>query len=56
VALQKGLLGDILTVQMGEDSTVRDVTVEAEDDAHLQRILTAMRAVAGVEVMHEARI
>lgn len=51
VAAEKGLLGDILTIRMGEDDTVRDVTVEAEDDAHLARIVAAIRAVAGVEVM-----
>jgi len=51
VAAEHGLLGDILTIRMGEEDTVRDVTVEAEDDAHLERIVAGIRLVHGVEVL-----
>jgi malate dehydrogenase (oxaloacetate-decarboxylating) len=51
VASQGGLLSDITTVRMGEDDTVREVTVETEDDAHTDRVLAAVRAVEGIELL-----
>ena len=40
VAEQSALLGDISTVQIGENDTVRDITVETSDEAHTLRLLT----------------
>jgi malate dehydrogenase (oxaloacetate-decarboxylating) len=51
VASQGGLLSDITTVRMGEDDTVREVTVETEDDAQTERVLAAVRAVEGIELL-----
>ena len=51
VAREQGLLGEIITVRLGEDYTVREVTIESSDDEHTQRILAAVRATPGVEVL-----
>jgi malate dehydrogenase (oxaloacetate-decarboxylating) len=51
VASQGGLLSDITTVRIGEDDTVREVTVETDDDAQTERVLAAVRAVEGLELL-----
>jgi malate dehydrogenase (oxaloacetate-decarboxylating) len=51
IAAEGALLSDITTVRMGEDDTVREVTVETEDDAQTDRVLAAVRAVDGVELL-----
>jgi malate dehydrogenase (oxaloacetate-decarboxylating) len=45
-----GLLGAIDLVRVERDTKVRDVTVEAADGEHLDRIVAAVRALDGVEV------
>ncbi len=40
VTSEGGLLSDITTVRRGEDDTVREVTVETDDDARTERVLT----------------
>jgi malate dehydrogenase (oxaloacetate-decarboxylating) len=45
-----GSLGAIDIVRVEHHHKIRDVTVSASDDAHLQRIAEAVRAVDGVEV------
>ena len=47
-----GSLGAIDLVRVEGDVKVRDVTVNAADAEHLERIAAAVRAVAGVEVEH----
>jgi len=47
-----GLLGAIDIVRVEPGLKVRDVTVEAADAEHLQRIAEAVRALEGVEVEH----
>jgi malate dehydrogenase (oxaloacetate-decarboxylating) len=47
-----GLLGAIDLVRIEPGMKVRDVTVDAADTAHLQRIVAAVRAVPGIEVEH----
>jgi malate dehydrogenase (oxaloacetate-decarboxylating) len=47
-----GLLGAIDLVRVERGSKVRDVTVLAADDAHMERIVEAARAVEGVQVEH----
>lgn len=51
VASEGALLGDITTLRMGEDDTVREVTVETADDAQTDRVVAAVRAVDGVELL-----
>jgi len=47
-----GLLGAIDLVRVERSKKVRDVTVLAADGDHLERILSAVRAVEGIEVEH----
>ena len=47
-----GSLGAIDLVRVDGATKVRDVTVEASDAAHIERIVAAVRAVPGVEVEH----
>jgi malate dehydrogenase (oxaloacetate-decarboxylating) len=47
-----GSLGAIDLVRVDGGTKLRDVTVEASDAAHIERIVAAVRAVAGVEVEH----
>jgi malate dehydrogenase (oxaloacetate-decarboxylating) len=47
-----GLLGAIDLVRVERGKKVRDVTVQAADDAHIARIVEAVRAVDGIEVEH----
>ncbi len=51
VATEQALLGEITTVQFGEADTVRDITLETEDEDHTQRTIDAVRALPGVEVL-----
>ena len=48
----EGLLGAIDLVRVERGTKVRDVTVIAVDEAHLSRIVDAVRTVAGVAVEH----
>ena len=47
-----GLLGAIDLVRVEDGRKVRDVTVQATDEAHIQRIVEAVRGLEGVEVEH----
>ena len=47
-----GSLGAIDLVRAEKTTKVRDVTVLADDEHHLQRIVDAVREVEGVEVVH----
>lgn len=51
LAEQGALLGDITTHHLGEHDTVRDLTVEADDEAHVARVADAIRALEGVELI-----
>jgi malate dehydrogenase (oxaloacetate-decarboxylating) len=46
-----GTIGDIELVETTRDHTLRDVTVDAGDEAHERGIVKAVRAVEGVEVL-----
>jgi len=47
-----GLLGAIDLVRVERGKKIRDVTVLADDEAHIHRIVEAVRAVDGIEVEH----
>ncbi len=47
-----GLLGAIDLVRVEKETKVRDVNVLADDEAHLHRIVDAVRVVKGVEVVN----
>jgi malate dehydrogenase (oxaloacetate-decarboxylating) len=44
------LLGSIDLVRVEEDYKVRDVTIMATDEGHIERVVAAVRSLAGVEV------
>ena len=52
IAAAGGLLGAIDLVRVEHGKKVRDVTVLAADDAHIERIVDAVRELDGVEVEH----
>ena len=47
-----GLLGAIDLVRVERDTKIRDVTVLADDEHHLEAIVASVRAVSGVEVVN----
>jgi malate dehydrogenase (oxaloacetate-decarboxylating) len=47
-----GLLGAIDLVRVEKETKIRDVTVLADDEAHLHEIVNAVREVGGVDVVH----
>ncbi|HRI63996.1 MAG TPA: NAD(P)-dependent oxidoreductase [Polyangium sp.] len=51
IAEQGGLLGDITTLRGGETDSLREVTIETEDEAHRDRVIEAVRKVDGVELL-----
>ncbi len=51
VAEADALLGEIHTVRLGENDTVRDVTLEASDEEHTARVVEAIRRLPDVEVL-----
>lgn len=46
-----GLVGEINTVTIGEKDTVRDVTLETDDEGHTARVLDVIRALPDVELI-----
>ncbi len=46
-----GLFGDIKTISVGRNYTVRDMDVEVNDEAHLERILSTIHKLKQVEVL-----
>jgi malate dehydrogenase (oxaloacetate-decarboxylating) len=46
-----GLIGAVDTVNVRRDQIVRDITVNAKDVAHADRIVDSVRAIGGVEVL-----
>jgi malate dehydrogenase (oxaloacetate-decarboxylating) len=51
IAQEQALLGEILTLRIGEKDTLRDVTVETRTEEHTQRVIEAVRSLDGVELM-----
>ncbi len=51
VAGQHALLGEIVISQVGDDDTTRDITIEANDSPHAERVVKALRALEGIEVL-----
>ncbi len=45
------LVGEITTVQIGENDTTRDVTVETNDEGHTARVIEAIQALPGVDLL-----
>ncbi|TKC96357.1 NAD-dependent malic enzyme [Polyangium fumosum] len=51
IAEQGGLLGDLTTLRSMEGDTLREVTVETLDEEQRDRVIEAVRAVDGVEIL-----
>jgi malate dehydrogenase (oxaloacetate-decarboxylating) len=52
----EGLIGDVVTVSLGREHSVRDITVEVRDTAQAARIAELVEALRGVTVLwHEDR-
>jgi malate dehydrogenase (oxaloacetate-decarboxylating) len=50
LAEEQALLGEITTLRIGEDDTLRDITVETENEAHTERVIATVRAMPEVEL------
>jgi malate dehydrogenase (oxaloacetate-decarboxylating) len=46
-----GLIGDVTTVNVGRDSSVREITLEVEDHAAAERVADLLNDLEGVEVL-----
>ncbi len=51
IAQEGALIGEITTVHMSEGISTRDITVETENEAHIERLIDAIRNTDGVEVI-----
>lgn len=50
IAEGDGLIGDVHTVNVGRDASIREVTIEVEDHDHARRIADLMGALEGVRI------
>ncbi|MFO0574521.1 MAG: malic enzyme-like NAD(P)-binding protein [Polyangia bacterium] len=51
IAQEGALIGEITTVHMAEGLSTRDITVETETDQHTERVIAAIAATDGAEVL-----
>jgi hypothetical protein len=51
VATHNALIGEIATLVMGEDESLRDVTIETFDEGHARRVVDCVSSMKGVEVL-----
>ena len=47
----EGLIGDMVTVNLGRDATIRELTVQVSADDHAERIAGALGEIDGIEVL-----
>jgi malate dehydrogenase (oxaloacetate-decarboxylating) len=56
IADGEGIIGDIVTVSLGREHSVRDITLEVRDGAQAERIATLLNGLEGVTVLwHQDR-
>jgi malate dehydrogenase (oxaloacetate-decarboxylating) len=56
IADTRGLIGDVVTVNLGREATIREITVEVRDTAHADDIVARLTALEGVRVLfHQDR-
>jgi malate dehydrogenase (oxaloacetate-decarboxylating) len=46
-----GLIGDVTTINVGRDASIREITLEVEDRDQAERIADMLRSLEGVEVL-----
>jgi malate dehydrogenase (oxaloacetate-decarboxylating) len=51
IAREKGLIGDIETITVSQETSLREITVEVEDDDHAERMSEALAGMDGVDVL-----
>jgi malate dehydrogenase (oxaloacetate-decarboxylating) len=51
IAEGNGLIGDVVTINVGKDASIREITVEADDRDQAERIADMLRSLEGVEVL-----
>ena len=51
IAEERGLIGDVVTVALGRDASVREITVEIEDMVQAARIADHIAAIPGARVL-----
>jgi malate dehydrogenase (oxaloacetate-decarboxylating) len=51
IAAEEGLIGDIHTVSIGRDRSIREISVEVRDDDQAKRVATELSEVDGVRVI-----
>jgi malate dehydrogenase (oxaloacetate-decarboxylating) len=47
-----GLIGDVTTISLRRDRTIREITVEVKDKNHAESVAGAIRSLDGVRVVH----
>ena len=51
-----GIIGDVVTVSLGREHSVRDITIEVRDSVQAERIAELLNALEGVTVLwHQDR-
>ncbi len=51
IATGDGLIGDVATINVGRDSSTREITLEVEDHAGAERVAELLNKLEGVEVL-----
>jgi malate dehydrogenase (oxaloacetate-decarboxylating) len=51
IAEEEGLIGDIVTISVGRDHSIREITVEVRDNSQAERISQRLGEVEGVRVL-----
>ncbi|HET7478969.1 MAG TPA: NAD(P)-dependent oxidoreductase [Rubrobacteraceae bacterium] len=51
IAEGNGLIGDVTTIRVGRESSIREITLEVEDQAHGESIVGLIGELPGVEVL-----
>jgi malate dehydrogenase (oxaloacetate-decarboxylating) len=46
-----GLIGDVTTINVGRETSTREITLEVDDREHAERIVGLLEALSGVEVL-----
>lgn len=56
IAEAKGLIGDVNTVNVGQDASIREITIEVEDGEHAERVAELVGALRDVKILwHQDR-
>ena len=51
IAQGEGLIGDVVTINVGRDASIREITLEARDKEHAETIQKLLNELEGVEVL-----